>query len=297
MFRNFRCYRVFSPWPASPTLLNEQLSARAFRTCSAFSERSAGWEPPIEERSESLCYETADADLIQLRTQSRVLPAAAIGEALSDRVKEFRDRTGVNPNPGERRKLKEEVRDQLLPKALLKSQRTAALFLREESVLVVDAAVPSQSEWFIDQLRPCLPRLDVRPLVFNRPAAELMRAVFMGEQHPPFQLGRECQFQDPSDRLALGTWRNVELNDPAIQRHVADGMRLIRLGLAFDNCMSFVISDDVVMNKVQFLQDEKSERHDAEDPELSFQGEVLLLTSAVKRLMGALEKCLGGYAG
>ena len=83
MFRNLRCYRVTSPWPESEEALSEILSGNAFTPCGSFSERSAGWEALGNNEGDPLCRRLNGADLIQLRTQSRVLPAAAIKEVLA----------------------------------------------------------------------------------------------------------------------------------------------------------------------------------------------------------------------
>ena len=92
MFRNLRCYRVTSPWPESEEALSEILSENSFTPCGSFSERSAGWEALGNNEGDPLCRRLNGADLIQLRTQSRVLPAAAIKEALEERLDEFRSR-------------------------------------------------------------------------------------------------------------------------------------------------------------------------------------------------------------
>ena len=124
MFRNLRFYRVTSPWPESEQDLSETLNRNVFTPCGSFSERSAGWESPVSNADDPLCRRLNGADLFQLRTQSRVLPVAAITEALEERLVEFRSRMALEPTRAELRRLKEETRDKLLPKSLVKSERS-----------------------------------------------------------------------------------------------------------------------------------------------------------------------------
>jgi recombination associated protein RdgC len=296
MFRNLRFYRISESWPKTEQDLSERLSERAFVPCSAYSERSAGWEAPVETEQAALCRRIEDADLLQLRTQSRVLPPAVVREALTERVAEFRKRTGEAPNPGERRRLKEETRDDLLPRALVRSQRTRACFLRAESVLAIDAASPSQAEWLIDQLRPCFGRFNCRPLKFNTPPAEMIKRIFLGDAPGSFQLGRECRLQDPSDRQAVGAWRNIELADQAIRRHVIDGMKLTHLGIVFDHVISAVLSEDGVVSKLKIVAEEDEVLTWDQDPLALFDSNFALLAGTVRNLLGALKKQLGGFA-
>jgi len=108
MFRNLRFYRVTSPWPDSEEELSELLSENTFSPCGSFAERSAGWEALGSNEEDLLCRRLNGADLLQLRTQSRVLPVAAIKEAMEERVIEFRARMAMEPTRAELRRLREE---------------------------------------------------------------------------------------------------------------------------------------------------------------------------------------------
>lgn len=296
MFRNLRFYHVTSPWPDSEQDLSEHLSANAFQPCSSFSERSAGWEAPGNNENDPLCRRLNGADLLQLRTQSRVLPAAAIKEALEERVEEFRARLEEEPTRSELRRLKEETRDKLLPKSLVKSERMRACFLHSESLLVIDAGTETKAEWFMEQLRPCFDQFFCTPLTFNILPADLMHRIFMGEPALGFSLGRECRMMEISDSKSLVTWRDFELSDHSIRQHVVEGMKLTHLGLGFDEVMSCVISDEGSFSKIKFIQGDAVDNFVDEDPMAKLDADFVLLTGAVRRLLEDLKQLLGGFA-
>src|SRR5688572_5091190 len=102
MFRSVRFYRLNSPWPETEQQLSEQLSSAAFRPCGSYSERSSGWEPPTGDQNSLLSRRVEGADLVRLRSQTRLLPAAAIDEALEERLDEYRER--MQQEPGRREK-------------------------------------------------------------------------------------------------------------------------------------------------------------------------------------------------
>ncbi|HEY5776409.1 MAG TPA: recombination-associated protein RdgC [Xanthomonadales bacterium] len=296
MFRNLRFYRVSSPWPESEEKLSEALAANAFSPCGPFAERSAGWEAPAGDENEPLCRRLNGADLIQLRTQSRVLPVAAINEALEDRLVEFRERMKMEPTRGEVRRLKEETRDSLLSKSLVKSERSRACFIHAESLLVIDVGTATKAEWVIDQLRPCFDQLICIPLTFNNLPADLLTGIFMGDSPLGFSLGRECRMQDMSDSKSVVTWRDFELSDHSIRQHVVEGMKITHLGVGFDEVMTCVIDQDAVISKVKFIEGETVDQWGAEDPKAKLDADFVLLTGAVRRLVEDLKKLLGGYA-
>jgi recombination associated protein RdgC len=297
MFRNLRFYRITSPWPKTEQELSEVLSENTFSPCGAFSERVAGWEAPANYDDAPLCRRLNGADLLQLRTQSRILPVAAVKEALEEKVVEYRSRLKQDPPRGELRRLREDTRDELLPRALLKSERSRGCFIHSESLLAIDVGSDAKAEWFIDQLRTCFGQFNCTPLTFNNAPEELLKRIFLGEKLPGFSLGRECRMQDRRDSKSIATWREFELADASIRRHVADGMKLTHLGVGFDELVSCVIDNDAVISKLKFIKGDAVDTPDHEDPLARLDADFVLLSGTVQQLIGNLKTLLGGYAG
>jgi len=297
MFRNLRFYRITSPWPGTEKDLSEKLSENAFSPCSPFSERSAGWEAPGIADQETLCRHLNGADLLQLRTQSRVLPVAAVKEAMEEKIADYRSRMEQEPPRSELRRIKEETRDELLPKALLKSERSRGCYIHSESLLAIDVSTISKAEWFIDQLRTCFGQFACVPLTYNNAPGELMQRIFLGESPLGFTLGRECRMQDLKDTQSVATWRNIELSDQSIRHHVIEGMKLTHLGISFDEILTCVINEEAEVSKLKFIEGEAVDTSDSEDPQARQDADFVLLTGAIKRLNQDFKKLLGGYAG
>ena len=78
MFRNVRFFHLEGDWPDSEEAVSEKLRKSAFEPCGPLTERRSGWEPIDAESSDSLARRVNGADLLKLRSQSRVLPAAVI---------------------------------------------------------------------------------------------------------------------------------------------------------------------------------------------------------------------------
>jgi len=295
MFRNLRFYHISSPWPKTEELLSKTLSENPFTPCGAFSERTAGWEAPADFDGAPLCRRLNGADLLQLRTQSRVLPVAAIKEAMEERVSEYRSRMEQDPPRSELRRIREETRDELLPKALLRSERSRACYIEAESLLVIDAGTDAKAEWFIDQLRTCFGQFSCVPLTFNNSPGDLLKRIFLGESLLGLSLGRECRMQDLSDSRSTVTWRESELTDQSIRRHVIDGMKLTHLGVGFDEILSCVINEDGVISKLKFIEGDATDTPDYEDALARLDADLVLLTGTISRMIQAFKKLLGGY--
>lgn len=295
MFRNVRYYRLDSDWPASEKVLSQNLESAGFEPCGPLTERSSGWVPIDPDSSELLARRVNGADLLKLRSQSRVLPPAVINEELDARIEEFRRRMQESPSPREKRRLKAETRDELLPKAMLKSDKIWGYVDLKEKLIGIDAAQDSVAERFLRRLQAPFDGLNIRPLQFKQPIAELLSGILLGGAPSQFAAGRECRMQDAADTGSVVRWSNFDLSDPTIRNHVADGMRLTHLGIEYDNVMGCVLNENGVITKLRFLgMDDDSD--DRNDPLARLDAEFVLITGTLRRLLADLKKLLGGFA-
>ena len=296
MIKNLRFYRIHSDWPETEDELSAQLENAAFKPCSAFSERSMGFEPPVENAGDLLARRLAGADLFQLRLQSRVLPQAAVKEALVERVASFVGRTGREPSRKEKRELKEEVYGELLPKALLKSDRISAFYIRSDKMLAVATPSATNAERMLDSLRGALGSLQAVPLEYKQPGHTLMTNIFLGSGPDQFALGRECRMKDLSDTKSMVNWLDMDLADSSIRAHVKAGLSVDRLGIAFDGLLRCTLDQELVVRKIRLEGIEELDDLDDEDPLARHDAEFTLFCGLTTRLLGALKKNLGGYA-
>ena len=292
MFRNVRFYRLTGTWPESEQELTQALATASFSPCGPLTEKTSGWEPPGADPAGPLGRRLDGADLLQLRSQSRLLPSAAINEALDERIEEFRDRMGQEPGHREKRRLREQTRDNLLPRTLLRSERTKGFLFLSEKIFAIDASTPGKAEQFLGYLRAPLGSVATTNLTFKRSLGVLLTRIFLGDAPSGIKLGRECRMQDASDTRSRVHWVDMDLTDASIRKHVRDGMRLTHLAIEVGSVMSCVIDETGAISKLRFLgMDAKEE---TEDPQAKLDAEFVLLTGTLRWLIDALAQSLGG---
>ena len=297
MFRNLRLYRMRGDWPRTEEELSNQLQNVPFKPCGSYTERSSGWEAPVAAMPDALARRVGGADLFRLRCQTRLLPTAAVNEALDERVAEFEGRVSRPPSRKEKRDLKDEVYAELMPRALLKSDRVWGMYIASEQILAVDTASENRAELFLDQLRSAFGTLPVTPVEFSEPVSKLLTAVFLGTGPTAFLPGRECRMLDPSAGSASVSWMDIDLTDASVQKHVRDGLKLDRLALSFDEIATLVLDQDCVIRKLKLTGMDQVEDGDAldENPIGLLDAEFVLIAGVLTRLLGALRKQLNGY--
>jgi len=295
MFRNVRYYRLDNVWPETEEALSEALENAEFEPCGPLTERSSGWVPVYPDAGDLLARRLNGADLIKLRSQSRLLPPAAVNEELEARIEEFTRRTNEAPSARDKKRLKAETRDELMPKALLKSDKIWGFVDLKEKLIGIDTLQNAAAERFLRRLRAGFGELNIKPLQFRQPVAELLTKIFLGDAPGQFVVGQECRMQDARDSGSIVRWTNFDLTDKTIRDHVVNGMRLTHLGIEYDNVMSCVLDENGVISKVRFLgMDDDSDDHT--DPLARLDAEFVMVTGTLRLLIADLEKLLGGYA-
>ena len=294
MLRSVRFYSVSSPWPGSEQELSEKLHNAVFKPCGTYTEVSSGFEAPTGADDAPLARRVGGADLLQLRSQARVLPTAAVNEALEARLAEYRQRMQEEPGRRTKRQLKEQTRDELLPKALLKSDRTLGLYIIAENVLAVGTASESRAERFLEHLRAALGKLDTEPLTFARPLEQMLLRTFAGDPPAQFALGRECRMRDRADAKSSVRWQEVDLTQANVRKCVKDGMELTHLGIEFGSTLSGVLDVNCVMGKLKLLGLEDAADDVVEEPLARFDAELALLGGTLRQLIAGLRQALDG---
>jgi len=293
MLRSIRFYSIGSAWPASEQELSDKLAGAAFKACGPHVERSSGFEPPTRAQAGLFARRVGGADLLRLRSQVRVLPAGALNEALEVRLDEYRARMQEEPGRRTKRQLKEQMRDELLPKTLLRSERTNALYIAAERVLAVGSGSEPRAARLIEHLRAALGGLDAKPLELARPFGELLAGVFTGAGPRELVLARECRLRDVSEDRGTVRWQNVDLARATVQRCLKDGMELTHLGLEYGNALRAVLDERGVVTKLELLGQDAADVTGVE--ELARQdAEIALLGGTLRELVATLRRTLGG---
>jgi len=293
MFRNARFFHLDGDWPDAEEAVDEQLRKSAFEPCGPLTERRSGWEPIDAESSDRLVRRVNGADLMRLRSQSRVLPAAAIHEELEKRIEDYRARMNEKPGTREKRRLKAETRDELLPKAMLKSDRIRGFVDPKQKLLAIDAAQNAATERFLLHLRKPFDGITFTPMKFGRPVEELLHTIFFGSAPQQFALGRECRMQDPAEPRSVVRWADFDLNDRTIKDHVANGMRLTHLAIVYDNILSCVLDENGAITKMRFLGAD-DDGDDDNDPLTRMDAGFVLMTGTLRHMLADMKKLLRG---
>lgn len=294
-FKQLSFYPLNNEFLPSSTQLATALQKRPFQHCNGLDWFSEGWVTPAR-HSDALNFTIQGNSIVALRREEKVLPNTVIRDMLDSRIAEIEEREFRKIGRKEKLALKEQITDDLLPRAFVRSQRIVAYLDTQRHWLMIDTGTSSKAEAFISQLREALPPFPA-PLPRTRvtPVTAMTDWVATGEGPIGFELDTECELKDSTKEGAVVRCARVDLTTNEIRQHIATGKQVTRLGLIWRERVRFVLTDTLQLKRLQFLdvvQEEASQAGD--DAATLFTATFILMSNELGQLVDELIDVLGG---
>jgi recombination associated protein RdgC len=297
-FKNLHLFRLAAPFEHSAEELEEQLARARFRPCGSLELATLGWVPPLGRRGSQLVHATAGHLMICACREEKVLPASVVREVVEEKVAEIEDQQMRAVRRKEREGIRDEVLQDLLPRAFTRSSLTCAWIAPQQGWLVVDAANRKRAEDLASLLRKSLGSLEaVAPKVARDPIATMTAWLVQGRCAPGFELEDECELRDPAGEGGIVRCRRQDLAADEIRGHLAAGKQAVKLALAWNERLSFVLGEDLGVRRLRF-EDLVREQADsgAEDEAARFDADFAVMALELAAFLPALMEAFGGLA-
>lgn len=296
-FKNLLLYRFSEPFRHAPEALSGLLADRSFKPVGGHELSSSGWTPPLGGDEAPLVHAANGYMMVCARKEERVLPSASVRETLEARIAEIEEKTSRRIRGKARTELKDEVIRDMLPRAFTRSRHTYAYIDPDGVWLVVDAGSPARGEEITRLLRDAVGSLPVRPLGVQEPPDAVMTHWLKSGQLPDgLAIGDECELREPGSDGGIVRVRKHDLECDEIANHLEAGKRVTRLALTYEDRISFVLDDKLVLKRLRFLdliQDEAAAIQADSEAE-RFDGDFSIMSLELSRLLPNLVEAFGG---
>ncbi|WP_165856753.1 recombination-associated protein RdgC [Marinobacter sp. JSM 1782161] len=298
LFRNARIYRFTKPFNVDVEELESKLADDAFKPCGPQESFRQGWVAPLGRHGQQLVHSANGYHLIALRKEERVLPAAVIKEAVTERVEMIEAEQMRKVPRKEKDEIKEQLTQELLPRAFTKSKRTFAYLAPKDGFMVVDAGSDKQAEEIAITLRKAIGSLPVRPPALEQAPTFTFSGWLSETVDLPaaFNLGSRCNLQDTGEDAGRVNCAGLDLLSYEVRNHLSAGMLAHRVALTWEDNVSFILDDEMALRQLKFGDSfqEKLDAVDADDMAAKFDASFSLMTLELARLIPALLEALGG---
>lgn len=293
-FKNLQTYRLAGEWTLAPGAFEERLAKHTLQPCIGLNPQSRGWVAPAS--APQLVYAQGRQMLVALGVEQKLLPSSVVKQTVDERAVELEQRQGFKPGRKQLRDLKDQVTAELLPRAFAKRRSTRAWIDPVSGWIVIDAASPSRAEELLEVLRDAVDGLSLElPELAQSPGAAMTAWLAGGDAPGTFELDQECELRGNDQSKPTVRYLRHSLETDEVRKHIAEGKLATRLGLRWNNRVSFVLTDKFEVKKLRFEDIEKAREDVAtQSPEEQFDAEFALMSGEFVALLGDLEKALGG---
>lgn len=295
-FRNLRIYLFQQPFNVTADDLDRALRESAFRACGPLEAHAMGWEPPLGRDGQTLVHAANGCLMVCARREERLLPASVVREVLADRVAEIEDAESRQVKRKEQADLRDQITTELMPQAFTRSIRLFAYIDPGQQLLVVDSASAPRAEDLVTLLRESLGSFHVRPLDTATAPASVLTSWVAGQPPADFTLMDECELREPTDGGGVVRCKQVDLASTEVETHLAAGRQIVRLAIEWNEQLACVLSDDLVVRRLRFLDLVQQEADDAhsDDAAANFDAEFAILNAELSRFIPRLIEVMRG---
>lgn len=275
-------------------LLADKLADVPFAPCGGLDWFTEGFATP-QSFTPELVFKVEQTMGIALRREEKVLPGSVIRRAVGERVARIEQQEGRSVGRKERQELKEQVTDELLPRAFVRATHTRALFV--DGMLLVDSAAASKAENLLAKLREALGGLKAQ-LVHTRqtPSALMTEWLLRGHAAGRFELDDIASLRGAGDVPPEIRIKRQDLTAEEVAGHVRCGKIVSELGLVWDERVAFVLTSEFTLKRIQYLDvlQEAAENHGDNAADLAAASQ-LIVSANLSALIGELVELMGGW--
>ncbi len=292
-FRNLTLFRF--PTSLDLTDLDNHLAETRLKPVGPLELSSRGFISPFGRDNAALSHRIGDAIWLTVGSEDRLLPGAVVNDLLQKKLAELEAKEGRRPGGRTRKRLKEDLVHELLPRAFVRPGRVDAILDLEHGLCVVDTSSRKSAENVVAEIRHALGSFPALPVNAEIAPRAVLTGWIAGEPLPEgLSLGDECELKDAADKGAVVKCQRQELTGEEIGKHLESGKQVTRLALTLDDHVSFVLGEDLVIRKFKLLDGavDQLESSDRDDQRAELDARFALMAGELKRLFALLEPAL-----
>jgi recombination associated protein RdgC len=293
-FRNLRIYRLARELKLDTVELDARLARHPLARCGSFDMVSRGWVFPHHEGA--FVHAVNRQWLLALGVEQKLLPATVIRQTAQERAALVETEQGRKVGRKEMRDIFERVAEELMPKAFTRRRTTWAWIDPANRWLAVDAGSDARADEFMETLVATLDDISPRPLQTQvSPLAAMTEWVATGDAPAGFTLDSDLELRAASEAQAAIRYVHHDIGGPEVAAHVAAGKVATKLGMTWNDKVSFVLTDKLHIKRLAFLDILKEEAEKAgETPEELFDADFTLMAGELAQMFDDLLVALGG---
>ena len=297
-FKNLLSYRLTQEVPFEAEALEAALASKPARPCASQELTTYGFVAPFGKGEDApLVHVSGEFLLVAARKEERILPSSVVNDAVKEKVEEIETEQMRKVYKKERDQIKDEIIQAFLPRAFIRRSMIFAAIAPRLGMILVNSASAKRAEDLLSTLREVMGSLPVRPATVKiAPTATMTDWVKSQQAAEGFYVLDECELRDTAEDGGIVRCKRQDLTGEEIQLHLSTGKVVTQLALAWQDKLSFVLDDKMVIKRLKFeeLLQEQAEQDGGDEAAQQFDASFQLMMMTFAEFLPVLFEALGG---
>lgn len=295
-FKNLIIYNITRTINFDAERLEQQLADFAFSPCSSQERARRGWAPVIDD-GESLIHMSGHHILLRAHRETKILPAEVINYEVKAKVAKLEAEQQRKLKEFERRDIRDEMWQTLLPRAFSKHADTLIWIDTQSHRIIIDVTSNKQAEDMLALLRKTIGSLPVSPLNVQKPI-ELTLTEWVRSSDLPagFSLLEGAELKSALEGGGVIRCKQQELASDEIASHIEAQKMVTKLELNWQGRINFMLCNNFAIKRIKFADQLRDQNDDIDphDQAARFDADFTLMTGELSALINDLNNALGG---
>ena len=296
LFKNLVFHRLPANWELSAADFESQLAGRTLKPCGPFDMSSRGWVPVTN--GGRLLHTVNRHHMVALGVDEKLLPGSIVRQVAQERADVQAREQGFPVGRKQMRELRARVGDELRARALTRRRTTRAWLDPASGWFAVDASSIPRAEMVVETLSDTLGSFAPQAVETGRsPQASMASWLLRAEAPVHFSIDDDLELQSADKAKSIIRYTRHPLDGKEIRGHLAAGKYPTRLGLTWNDRVSFVLTDKLQVKRLEFLEMSKDNTEgDDVDPTEQFDIDFAVMAGELGGLLKDLTSVLGSDA-
>lgn len=189
------------------------------------------------------------------------------------------------------KEIKEAITDELLPRAFAIRRKTYVWIDPVNRFLVIDTASIAKGDEVVEMLHKTIDGISLAFIKTQMSPSAAMTVWLSGSDTPSgFTIDQDCELRGRGDAAATVRYVRHTLDDDEVRKHIKSGKEVTKLGLTWNDRISFVLHENLQLKRITPLDSIKPEAEESD----AFDADLYLMTTELNNLLPAVFDILGG---
>ena len=296
-FKNIMAYRFNRAIEFDVSTLEKQLKEFMFTPCGPTDKQKFGWVEVLGKYGECLTHAIDGDILITACKQIKQIPADKIKADLNAKVDALELQEGRPLKKAEKDQIKDEIIQDLLPRAFERTTHYNVLIMLKEGLILVDASSHNVAEEVLALLRKTIGSLPVVPVLPSYPMETVTTGWVAKQEYPTgFVAGEKAKLASILDDGGKAAFTNQNLSSPEVLTLIEAKKVVTQIELTWQDRITFLLTDQFAIKSVKWADELKDQNDDIprEDFAARFDADCFLVIGELRSFLPNLFTEFGG---